>query len=161
MQLLFSLFSFPYLPSHFLFIFSRSQPLRSLSLSLVHFSPSLPCSGSLSIALFLLLFVVLSRRGAAVLSLSLARNCQKLDVRFRDGSVSFAPGGDFGMFCWFRLSFRPSHAAAAAGALQRNFLPFIAQHIFFGFFFFWFIFFSCVWFFSLLGGFGSFWWGFF
>lgn len=142
--LLFPLSSFT-LPLYFL-----SLSAVTLTLSLVHFSPSLPCSGSLSLALFLLLFVVLSRRGAAVLSLSLARNCQKLDVRFRDGSVSFAPGGDFGMFCWFRLSFRPSHAAAAAGALQRNFLPFIAQHIFFG------IFFLLIYFFSLVFGFLAF-----
>lgn len=150
--LLFPLSSFT-LPLYFL-----SLSAVTLTLSLVHFSPSLPCSGSLSLALFLLLFVVLSRRGAAV-TLSrpqlsktrcpISRWFRLVCTRgwFRYVLLISALFPTFTRCCWCSSAeFSSVHRAA-------YFL-----RVFFSFDLF---FFSCVWFFSLLGGFGSFWWGFF
>lgn len=118
-----------------LFIFSHSRkpnkkhhPNRTTILS----------SPQLSLSLFLLLFVVLSARCRThhpthTHAVTLSRNCQNFPIsRALVGSLSLAllVRG----ICL--LIFRPvcSHKSVAAGALQRNFLPFIAQHIFFGIF---------------------------
>lgn len=59
-------------------------------------------------------------------------------------------------FAYVLVDFRSlSGSHDGGGALQRNFLPFIAQHIFFGIFFL-LIYFFVFGFFCLLGGFGSF-----
>lgn len=125
--------------SSFLYLSSLTLPEKIHHPNRTLFSP---LRAALSLSLFLLLFVVLSARRRThnhtrthTLAVTLSRNCQKFPIS-RDlfGSLSLALPAPV-VRCL--LIFLPvcSHKSVAAGALQRNFLPFIAQHIFFGIFF--------------------------
>lgn len=131
--------------------------LLSLSLSLSHrrTHPTREKAHSSPVfSLFLLLFVVLSVRRHAhtttrAHAVTLSRNCQKFPISrdfffFKWCSLAHTDGV---LVCLLICLLVCSHKSAAAGALQRNFLPFIAQHIFFGIFFRFFYAFRC-----LLGG---------
>lgn len=110
----------------------------------------------LSLSLFLLLFVVLSARRRAhtnthtlAVTLSRSSNCQKFPIS-RDSCDWCSRSLRLILVCLLICFpvFSHKSVAAGAGALQRNFLPFIAQHIFFGTFFLFFYALRC-----LLGGF--------